>query len=115
MVFEQLQWKCVWFTVYLLCISALVLQIYPLLRFTFLTISTKFSPRAYINPTKTSSRQEEVPMKEFPLLTKVCVRPGFHMAALREAGYTSPDSYFTGKSRFNSSLIGWAGHTKGGN
>ena len=67
-MFEQLQWKCVWFTVYLLCISALVLQIYPLLRsaFTFLTISTKFSPRAYINPTKTSSRQEEVPMKEFP-------------------------------------------------
>ena len=53
-------------------------------------------------------------MKDFPLLTRVCVRPGFDMAALREAGYNSTDSYFTGKSRFNSSVIGWAGHTKDG-
>ena len=54
-------------------------------------------------------------MKDFPLLTRVCIRPGFKMAALREAGYNSTDSYFTGKSRFNSSVIGWAGHTEDGN
>ena len=53
-------------------------------------------------------------MKDFPLLARVCVRPGFNMLALREAGYNSTDSYFTGKSRFNSSVIGWAGHTKYG-
>ena len=53
-------------------------------------------------------------MKDFPLLARVCVRPGLDMLALREAGYNSTDSYFTGKSRFNSSVIGWAGHTKDG-
>ena len=49
----------------------------------------KFSSRAYIYPTKTSTRQEEVAMKDFPLLTRVCIRPGFNMPALREAGITA--------------------------
>ena len=32
MVLEQWQGKCFWITVYAMCISALILQIYPLLR-----------------------------------------------------------------------------------
>ena len=116
-MFDQ-QWrgKYFWWTVYVLCILALFIQIYPLLRSKFptLTMLTKFSSRAYIYPTKTSTRQEEVSMKDFPLLTRVCVRPGFDMVALRRAGYFSTDGYFSGKSMFNSSLIGWAGHSKDG-
>ena len=53
-------------------------------------------------------------MKDFPLLTRVCIRPGFDMPALWKAGYHSTDGFFSGKSRFNSSVIGWAGHTKDG-
>ena len=109
--------KSFWFTVYVLCILAPILQIYPLLRsgFTIPTTLTKFRFRSYMSPTKASSRKEEVAMKDFPLLAKVCVRPGFDMLALRKAGYNSTDSYFTGKSKFNSSVIGWAGHTQDGN
>ena len=36
------------------------------------------------------------------------------MTALREAGYLSVDNYFSGNSRFDSSVIGWAGHTQDG-
>ena len=40
-------------------------------------------------------------MKDFPLLTRICVSPGFDMEALLKAGYNSTNSYFSGKSRFN--------------
>ena len=106
-----------WFTVYVLCISALFAQIYPLLRFLLTTniISNMSSPRDYAYPSKTSTRREEVIMKDFPLLTRICIHPGFDITALREAGYLSVDNYFSGRSRFNSSmLVGWAGHTKDG-
>ena len=53
-------------------------------------------------------------MKDFPFLTKICIRPGFDILALREAGYNSVDGYFSGNSRFNRSVIGWAGHTQDG-
>ena len=36
------------------------------------------------------------------------------MEALLKAGYNSTNSYFSGKSRFNHSVIGWAGHTEDG-
>ena len=49
-------------------------------------------------------------MIEFPLLTRICLSPGFDMEALLKAGYNSTNSYFSGKSRFNHSVIGWAGH-----
>ena len=53
-------------------------------------------------------------MKDFPLLARICIRPGFDILALREAGYNSVDGYFSGNSRFNRSVIGWAGHTQDG-
>ena len=36
------------------------------------------------------------------------------MTALREAGYFNVVGYFAGKSKFNGSVIGWAGHTEDG-
>ena len=36
------------------------------------------------------------------------------MTALREAGYFNVVEYFAGKSKFNGSVIGWAGHTEDG-
>ena len=54
-------------------------------------------------------------LREFPLLTRFCVRPGFDLTLLREAGYFNTDFYFAGKSKFNGSHIGWAGHKGNGN
>ena len=56
-------------------------------------------------------------LKEFPLLTRLCIRPGFDISALRSSGYWNTDTYFAGKSKYNGygSLIGWAGHTEDGN
>ena len=53
-------------------------------------------------------------LKHFPLLLRLCARPGFDISALRESGYYNTDQYFSGRSKFNGSLIGWAGHTENG-
>ena len=52
---------------------------------------------------------------EFPLRLSVCVSPGHHQAHLQEAGYQDYVYYQYGQSKYNSSLFGWAGHTKDGN
>ena len=51
---------------------------------------------------------------EFPLIFKVCMKPGFDDQALNDMGYANNMAYFTGQSRFNSSIFGWAGHTPDG-
>ena len=48
---------------------------------------------------------------EFPIIFKICVKPGFNISALKEEGYSGISVYFLGRSRFNSSLYGWAGHS----
>ena len=52
---------------------------------------------------------------EFPLSLKVCVSEisnSFHRYS--NLGYKNDFQFFYGKSAFNKSLIGWAGHTKDG-
>ena len=52
---------------------------------------------------------------EFPLSLKVCVSEisnSFHRYS--NLGYKNDFQFFYGKSAFNKSLIGWAGHTKNG-
>ena len=67
----------------------------------------------YVHPTQTTITVTERDLKdsEFPLLFKICFDPSFNKTAEEEAGY---DHFFSGKSKFNSSLVGWAGHTKDG-
>ena len=48
---------------------------------------------------------------KFPIIFKICMKPGFNVTALKEEGYKNIYSYFYGLSRYNSSLYGWAGHT----
>jgi hypothetical protein len=50
----------------------------------------------------------------FPITFKICVNPGFNETVLFEAGYASAFDYSFGWNRFNSSVGGWAGHTKDG-
>ena len=57
----------------------------------------------YINPTITNTNVEKRELKEigFPLVLKICVRPGFNMTAIQDAGYTGDRAFFLGQSMFN--------------
>ena len=72
--------------------------------------------RGFIYPTLLNTDASEIDLQdiEFPLDIKICAEPGFNETAVEEAGYRwkSPWTYFQGISRFNSSIVGWAGHTK---
>ena len=72
--------------------------------------------RSLLNPSQTISHTsiENVTVEDFPVIFKVCIKPGFDDEALQEAGYESTFEYFLGKSRYNQSLYGWAGHTEEG-
>ena len=51
----------------------------------------------------------------FPLVFKVCFSPGLRLSAMEDAGYNTRYGswdYFLGKSKYNRSIVGWAGHTK---
>jgi hypothetical protein len=69
--------------------------------------------KGYVAPTLTNTRVEQQDLKDmdFPLIFKICVEPGFDQKAILEAGYQTSWDYFMGRSRFNSSIFGWAGHT----
>ena len=64
----------------------------------------------YVHPTQTTITVTERHLQDdnFPLLFKICFNPSFNASAVEEAGYSS---FFSGRSKFNSSLLGWAGHT----
>ena len=67
----------------------------------------------YVHPTQTTITVTERNLQDsvFPLLFKICFNPSFNSSAIEEAGY---NDFFSGKSKFNSSLLGWAGHTSEG-
>ena len=68
----------------------------------------------YINPTVTHTWEKDVKLEEleFPVVFKICLIPGFNTTALNEAGYDDSWSYFQGKSKFDNSTYGWAGHSR---
>ena len=50
---------------------------------------------------------------DFPVVIKICLSPGFNETAVHEVGYKDTWSYInTGQSRFNESVLGWAGHAE---
>ena len=69
----------------------------------------------YINPDQLNTITSEISLDdiEFPLDIKICAEPAFNQNALLESGYDqrfSSYKYFTGRSRYNPSVFGWAGH-----
>ena len=69
----------------------------------------------WLHPTQETVRITEKKLSDipFPLTIKICPDPGFNYSAVKEEGYESIWSYFTGDSNYsiNHSVIGWAGHT----
>ena len=73
--------------------------------------------REAANPTelKTSMSKESLSTFEtFPLLGRICVRPGLDVEKLAAFGYSDPSSFYMGVSRFNDSVLGWSGHMENG-
>ena len=66
-----------------------------------------------INPTRTLTATQKVDFAdiEFPLVFKVCIKPGFDETELRNLGYLNSATYLAGISMFNESTFGWAGHS----
>ena len=69
-----------------------------------------------LNPTHTVAHTEIKNLADlpFPAVFKICIKPAFNLEYLRSAGYDNPYEYFHGRSKYNSSVYGWAGHTEGG-
>ena len=79
----------------------------------FLTNQLSVLLKGYISPTLTHTWQKDLHLgdMDFPILIKICVIPTYNMTALYEHGYADKYRFFLGKSRFNESTYGWAGHT----
>ena len=69
-----------------------------------------------VHPSQTETVLEDKKLDdiEFPVLFKICFKNSFDLTKLEEAGYSSVSKYFSGVSKFNKSLYGWAGHTENG-
>ena len=66
----------------------------------------------WINPSQQTTQITETSLDNIDLpLIKLCLNPAFNTTALQEEGYQFISSYFQGKSRYNSSIFGWGGHT----
>ena len=84
----------------------------------FIAFTIQMGLLAYdqMNPTQTviSTVRKNRSDIDFPVLFKICIKPGFNTTALKEVGYYDAWDYFAGTSRYNTSLQGWAGHRKDG-
>ena len=95
---SQLHWS--WVLLHLVCSLAVSIQVVLVLQ-------------EFVNPQTTNSEIKETHLQDldFPLLFKICVDPSFNDTAVEALGYDSIWNYFSGMSRFNASIYGWAGHT----
>ena len=85
----------------LICLTAFTIQFGSILQ-------------GYINPEHTNIRVTERKITVFPLVFKICFSPSFNLSAIEDAGYDARYGswhYFLGQSKYNSSIVGWAGHT----
>ena len=92
-----------WLLVYYVCLTACLLQLASVLQ-------------GFMSPHLTNTVTEEIPFKgmAFPLILKICVKPAFNLTRLDKAGYDTTwgvYGFFMGQSKFNRSIVGWAGHT----
>ena len=92
-----------WLWIHSLCFTAFTIHLVILA-----------SMHIYPNNTQTKLEETKLDMIDFPVLFKICFKPGFDIEKIQEAGYSSIWNYFKGKSKYNSSIFGWAGHKEGG-
>ena len=49
-------------------------------------------------------------LDKLPIVLDIVVSRGFNFSALKMKGYKDPHEYFFGRSAYNDSVFGWAGH-----
>ena len=68
----------------------------------------------------TETREFHLNEREFPIIFKLCIKPGLDLDRLSKVGYDGITAYFDGTSKYNNYdgrsevYIGWAGHSKNG-
>jgi hypothetical protein len=93
--------KWIWL-LHLLCAAALLVQLGSVLW------------NGYIRPSVTNTVVEEIKLEDMdlPVVFKICITPGFNLTAIKEMGYErGVYDYFEGRSKYNETILGWAGHT----
>ena len=93
--------KWIWALAHLFCISVFAVQLYSLLP-------------SYLSPTMTFTEVRDVELKDldFPFDFVLCVHPLLNDTTLKQLGYNDSIHYKYGRSKFNSSFVGWGGHTE---
>ena len=69
-----------------------------------------FHEQVHPSHMETTLEEHKLEKIDFPVLFKLCFRNSFNIEKLNEAGYSSVSNYFKGKSSYNDSIYGWAGH-----
>ena len=74
-----------------------------LICFIVFAIQVKNVLENYLMTTITSTHVKEMDLKDigFPLVVKICVKPGFNETAVMEAGYKNLWSFWNGQSKYN--------------
>jgi hypothetical protein len=70
---------------------------------------------AYIQPTELNTvmeRRDLASIRPFPLVFRVCFKPGFNRTKMKEFGYNNMEQYFWGWMSDNVSDVGWAGRER---
>ena len=102
---KNLRWilRQSWVLIYAMCLVAFLYQLGTLIY-------------SYANPNQTITKIEKKNLNEmkFPVIFKICIKPGFDTEELLRTGYKQAARYFVGESRYNKTLVGWAGHTEEG-
>ena len=98
-IFNPAKW--IWALAHLFCISVFAVQLFYLLP-------------SYLSPTMTLTEMKDVELKDldFPFDFVICVRPLLNDTTLKQLGYNDSIHYKYGRSKFNSSFVGWGGHTE---
>ena len=63
-----------------------------------------------IRPTESTINVEKVPLKELPVILKICIIPAFDINLLEEEGYNSTSQYIKGILQFPK--MGWGGKNR---
>ena len=69
-----------------------------------------------LNPTETLTTLETntLDQMDLPVLFKICISPPANLTLLKSVGYKDLRNYILGRSAYNASIYGWAGHTPEG-
>ena len=67
-----------------------------------------------LNETTTNIKVNDMSTLPFPCVFRLVIRPGYNRTKLNNAGYEGVEKYFLGQSKYNMSMVGWAGHSEDG-